>query len=69
MNSKSGSEAPGAGWRRATLRDSLIQCVSMRVSQSFTLRQPAVRATGIRIINARKATRLERKDYEENLPQ
>jgi uncharacterized DUF497 family protein len=28
-----------------------------------------VRATRIRIISARKATRLERKDYEENLPQ
>lgn len=28
-----------------------------------------IRATRIRIISARKATGLERKDYEENLPQ
>jgi uncharacterized DUF497 family protein len=39
------------------------------VNQRLTVACFTVRETRIRIISARKATRLERKDYEENLHQ
>src|SRR5271157_3935589 len=37
---------PKAGWRRATLCDSVDRCAVMPAAQGFTLRQPAERGLG-----------------------
>jgi hypothetical protein len=47
-------------------REIIIGC---SVKQRLMVACFTARGTRIRIISARKATRLERKDYEENLPQ
>ena len=51
------------------LADLWIRFVVFGASKSVMMACFTVRETRIRIISARKATRLERKDYEENLRQ